>query len=245
MRIVSFDVGINNLAYAVVDCSEDFELEEVVACDNVDIKFFEHRVVSWRECQLEHGNSATDRVNHFLQEHPEFEQCQTVLIERQPIHGITSVEQLLYSHFRSKAFLVSPNAMHKHFRINHLDYDGRKVRTVEIAGDLLRRFDHFEVMQRKHDIADAVCLLMFWLSCQVKPRVREQVENFSAFISQFAFNYNAPYSCPASPAAGRDGGEEVGRDLPAVGGRDTCESIARNSGGASPVFQDACNGVFE
>jgi hypothetical protein len=53
--------------------------------------------------------------------------------------------------------------MHKHFNINFLTYEWRKVKTVEIADTMLGHFPEYRELERQHDIADALCLLLYWL----------------------------------------------------------------------------------
>ncbi len=192
MKVLSFDVGICNLAFviAILD-DETLELCHIEECNNLDIRNMKHTVVSKIECTLGHTNTATDWLEHFFQEHPQFEECAHVFVERQPIHGICSVEQLLFSHFRDRVELISPNAMHKHFGINHLDYEGRKEMTVKMVADLLPRdqFPNYHQMERKHDVSDAICLLLFWLARAIEKkrleeeRVRKQIE-YEYFLSE-------------------------------------------------------------
>ncbi len=57
--------------------------------------------------------------------------------------------------FRNKIKLISPNRMHKHFGINHLDYEERKVETTEIADLHLHHLHGFAGQVRKHEIGRA------------------------------------------------------------------------------------------
>ena len=136
-----------------------------------DTTKFDHVRVPYETCTLGHMRTTTDRVNHFVQERlPLFQRANKVLIERQPIQGHTDVEQVLFMLFRDKAELVSPNAMHKYFNINHLTYEWRKVKTTEIADASFAHlhFPHYFQLQRRHDIADAWCLLLYWLQAQAQ-----------------------------------------------------------------------------
>lgn len=168
MLVASFDVGIVNLAMVVARV-EGTEVIKVLHLTVNDTTKFEHRRVPAEHCQLGHMKTTTDRVNHFIQERlPLLQRVDRVLIERQPIQGHTDVEQVLFMLFRDKAELVSPNAMHKFFKINHLTYEWRKVKTTEIADASFQHLDipHYFHLPRRHDIADAWCLLLFWLQTQ-------------------------------------------------------------------------------
>lgn len=60
--------------------------------------------------------------------------------------------------FKDKVCLISPVSMHTHFGMRHLDYDGRKERTVSLS----ERFANVNIpYERKHDIADAICMLLY------------------------------------------------------------------------------------
>lgn len=166
MLVCSLDVGVVNLAVAFVEVDPStYRLRHIVKVENVDTRLLEHSAVPLRACTLGHSKTAADRVMHFIQERGQlFDACTHVLIERQPIRGLTDVEQLLFALFRSKAELISPNAMHKLFNMQDFSYDDRKVRTVQVADSLLDRstFSEYHAMERRHDVADALCLLIYW-----------------------------------------------------------------------------------
>jgi hypothetical protein len=164
MLVASIDVGIINLAVVFARIADDFTVESIERVENVNTTHFEHDLVPYDDCTLGHTKTTTDRLSHFVQERaPWFDACEVVLIERQPIMGHTDVEQCLFMLFRDKAHLVSPNAMHKHFNINYLTYEWRKVKTVEIADTMLGHHPEYLGLERRHDIADALCLLLYWL----------------------------------------------------------------------------------
>lgn len=169
MYVVSIDVGIVNLAIVFCELTDDnqFQLVQIISCETVDTRIMSHVNVKIDACKLGHTKTATDRLSHLIQERRNlFDQCSHVLIERQPIMGHTDVEQVLYTIFREKAELISPNSMHKFFNISGYTYDGRKNMTVHIADQILpiESFPGYHVLDRKHDIADAICILLFWSS---------------------------------------------------------------------------------
>jgi hypothetical protein len=133
----------------------------------IDITTLAHDTISRSECKLYHSRDACDRVDHFVQNHQDMlDAAEVILIERQPLGGLMHVEQLLYSRYRDKAILCSPNSLHKWMGINILDYDHRKEETVLRAHSYLCQLPHYEKEERKHDMADAACLLMHYCSVQ-------------------------------------------------------------------------------
>lgn len=172
MFVSSIDVGIVNLGVIFVELDDiTLQLIQIIYVDNVNSTVFEHNVVSHDNCTLGHMKTTTDRLMHFVQERqPMFDMCLHVLIERQPPLGHTDVEQILFFMFRDKAVLISPNAMHKFFKISNHSYENRKHQTVLIANAFLSidQFPEYHNLERKHDIADAFCQLLFWVDMQHK-----------------------------------------------------------------------------
>jgi len=163
MIVVAIDVGILNLGLVHLLCDSEFKMQTIITAKKVDITRLTHNVVSAEECQLPHTNLISDRVNHFCQEHGDMlDAADHILIEKQPFTGLNDVEALLHSKYRSKAELIYPRSMHKHFRIGHLDYEGRKERTVQLAEKYVGHTDMWMKNDRKHDIADAMCIFLFW-----------------------------------------------------------------------------------
>jgi hypothetical protein len=175
VRVCSIDVGIVHLGLVGVtlDTDERGLLRQPLcatftACELIDLTRLPHARVPRKACTLFHSKGLFDRVAHFIQEYkPELDACDTLLIERQPIMGLVSVEQLILGHYRDKTTLVSPNSMHKFFNIAQFTYEGRKKQTVAIACTLLANHgDTLRKMQRhgrQHDIADAIVLMYFFL----------------------------------------------------------------------------------
>jgi hypothetical protein len=179
MWVASVDVGIVNLAIVFAELEDHtHRLIRIARCENVDTRNMVHDVVGPEECKLGHTKTSTDRLQHFVQERRTwFDRCDRVLIERQPIMGHTDVEQLLYLTFRNKAELVSPNSMHKFFNISGYTYEGRKIMTVQIADQLLPpdRFPEYHALERQHDVADALCLLLFWIQKEGEKAEKERL----------------------------------------------------------------------
>lgn len=160
---LGIDVGIINLA--IVKCQvEHYKIVTILDARCINLNELTHSVVPRDQCKLQHSNDVYDKLQHMLQEHFDiFDGVDQVRIERQPLCGLVHVEQLLFGHFRSKSRLISPNAMHKHFDIQMYDYDGRKIQTTRIAEPYLDHMAEFQQRERVHDLADAVCIVLFSL----------------------------------------------------------------------------------
>lgn len=204
MLVASIDVGIVNLAVVFVVLDDvTFHIQRILRVENVNSVAMEHTAVSRENCALGHSKTAADRVTHFVQERQAlFDSCGVILIERQPIMGHTDVEQLLFLLFRTRAELVSPNAMHSFFNISAYTYDGRKQKTTMIADHYLHpdEFPEYYALERRHDIADAICLLFYWIHVQKRKNAKKALPPagngddasvsaaFKSNVSRFIFN---------------------------------------------------------
>ena len=210
MFVCSIDVGIINLAIVCVELHDiTLDIIRITYIANVNSTMFEHNLVNESVCALGHTKTTTDRVTHFVQERRKmFDLCTHVLIERQPPMGHTDVEQILFFMFRQKAVLVSPNAMHNFFKISKYSYETRKYKTVMLADQFLSvdDFPEYHCLERKHDIADALCLLLFWIHTQretrqaIKPpppatppfATSETNTSFTSLMQSFVFKERTP-----------------------------------------------------
>jgi len=179
MIITAVDVGVTNFAF--VKCEvEDNEITRVVLAERLDLA-----VVGACEdptCSLRiHGKNATSRLLHLDRDRPEILKCDILLVEQQPLVGMKGVEQALCALASTEVKLVSPRSMHHHFGIGRLSYDERKKETTEIASVLLDGFvtpahpRGWADETRKHDIADAMCIMIFYLHCR-RAKAREAQE---------------------------------------------------------------------
>jgi len=196
MRILSIDVGLVNLGLVEIQTTLDNEnIESIIFADRIDLTNLPHTIVSREQCTLYHTADAVDRVKHLIQEYQEhFDRASVVLVERQPLGGLVHVEQLLYEAFRDKTILCSPSSMHKHFHLPRGDYDGRKQRTVEIAQQYLSGHTLWiEKNDRLHDVADALCIALWWLHNEKRKR-QEQINK-----EQFEYNRQQRLSKQVAP----------------------------------------------
>ena len=159
--VLAIDIGIINLGYVFVE-KTDSNLK-VIECNKVNITNMKHNKISRCNCNLYHENCIPDYVDHFIQEHSNlFDQADIILIERQPPVGITNVQDLLFTRFRNKVKLISPNSVHKFFKMTKNDYETRKIESQQLTKSYLEKFDNFNDLVRQHDITDAMLLVMYY-----------------------------------------------------------------------------------
>jgi hypothetical protein len=171
--VLSLDIGIKNLGLSVTLLNDDYTIMEIIWIDLIDIQIFAHNVKSEKECKLNHTKTFCDWMNHVFQENMIiFERADIILIERQPPMGLVGIEQLIFSRWRKKSVLISPNSMHKFFHIGHYDYEQRKEQTNKISYKYIENnsnlCDKFGSYKRSHDIADSICMMLFWISRKQK-----------------------------------------------------------------------------
>lgn len=178
MIIIAIDIGYYNLGFVKVRVQDG--TPDVLMARKVDITRYEHERVSQCECRLHHSREMADYVLHFIQEYRDhLEEADKILVERQPPGGFGAIETLIVATFREKVDVISPNSMHKHFGIGHLDYEHRKQKTEEIAGQYLEHLDSYTRLLRKHDVADAMCMVLYRMPRA--PRVKNIVPDFDRF----------------------------------------------------------------
>ena len=166
--VLSIDIGIENFGISLTFLNKDFTLYEIGMIDIINIQKFSHNNVCKKNCKLQHTKTFCDWINHVFQEYNiVFEKADYILIERQPPCGLVGIEQLIFSKWRDKSILLSPNSMHKFFNIGVFDYEQRKLKTEEIAKEIILKHSkliyEFLSYERKHDISDSICLMLYWI----------------------------------------------------------------------------------
>jgi len=185
LRVLSIDVGIINLGYVYSQVTlrspeqkskykanlinNDYKLNMenlkknivILDCNRVDITNIKHKRVCSSVCTLRHDRCIPDYLDHLVQEIDYFEECDVLLIEQQPPQGIQNVQDLLFKQFRHKVRLVSPNSIHKYFKLPNVYLD-RKEESEKIANDFLFGFSTFNLNTRKHDISDALLMIVYF-----------------------------------------------------------------------------------
>ena len=211
-HILSIDIGAINMAY--VYCRLDkIDVDDMVGhtyvattliAKRVNIIDDQHKHICRDKCTLHHTSNWCDRVAHFTQElqaeiqgqatHPAKIQAaiDIVLIEKQPPLGFTQIEQLLVSHFRNKMILVNPISVHKFLGLVHgkSTREFRKIVAIKTGGPYLEHINEYTVDERKHDMADAMCMVLYHIRSMtnlVPIRKIELDQNLDLFFNKFRF----------------------------------------------------------
>jgi len=163
--ILCIDIGVINLGLAGIVCDNNYKFREVVGIDLIDITTFAY---CSKNCKLNHTKTFSDWMEHIFEYYQEvFDNVDKIILERQPPCGFVVIEQLIYSRYRNKCELVCPKSIHKFYNISHKSYENRKLFMEEkafnhISSDYIKK--EFLSFNRKHDLADAICMGIYWLS---------------------------------------------------------------------------------
>lgn len=166
--ILSIDIGVIHLGVSVILLDEEFNYMDIIWVDLINITNFIHPPgMKRKHCHLHHTKTFTDWLEHFFLVYNDFfEMCDYILIEKQPPMGFVVIEQLIFSKWRNKSILISPNSMHSYFKINDYDYEQRKEFNIKIMNELLNSSLQIQThtYERTHDIADSICMTLYWAS---------------------------------------------------------------------------------
>jgi len=186
--IVSIDVGINNMAI-ISAIIENNTIKSVETCDIVNIKD-ETEYCCNSMCKLQHGKNAIDWVGHFLYKYKQIlDQSTVILIEQQPPGGLQHIEILIIKEYRNKIINISPRSLHTWMLFEkNISYEKRKEKMVIRAEPYLKEKENWKNNIRQHDIADALCFILFYLG---QKQIEEPTLNISSkdYFSQILDNF--------------------------------------------------------
>ncbi len=165
MYILSIDIGFEHFGMIGAEVSETYQLENVTFCKLINIKNTMLEC-SHENCELKHTMCISDYMAHLFQEYNDvFEKSHIILIERQPPKGFVAIQELILFKYREKSLLLSPNAIHKHFSMSKIQ-KFRKMFTEKLSKERLQPFPDYTGNERKHDMGDAYCQLLYYLNIE-------------------------------------------------------------------------------
>jgi|AntRauMFilla1563_2_1112583.scaffolds.fasta_scaffold64792_2 hypothetical protein len=175
--LVGIDIGYLNMGISVCHVEDSLD-ESTLSVEHV-------AKVNLRRLG---GKGLHEEVDTFVKEYilPKLTKKAVVMIERQPPTGLTAIEYLILHILKEYTIVrVSPNSLHKHFRIGCLCYEKRKafiekyVEKYFINNDYKTQYDN---MTRKHDVADSILFCLFYCS-----KNKVQSKNVSDDFELFRF----------------------------------------------------------
>lgn len=170
-KVLSIDIGILNLGWVLSEIDDNYNLVKIISCKRIDISICYDK----KSCKCDHKNfnRLAGRIKHMIETNKEFDMADIILVEKQPPVGLIAIEELLLYIFPN-LFLISPRGVHGYYDISDESYEERKKSVVKIACKKLNKFESFTSESRQHDIADAYCILRYWLA---KTGVKLRIEN--------------------------------------------------------------------
>lgn len=174
MNLISIDIGYTNMA--IVHIKTECKKLDVINLYKIDLHEF-------NETQVHKS------MLKFIEAYKDlFKNVDLIIIERQPPQGLTNIQDILAYEYSDKVILICPRSMHKHFYISKLDYESRKKFTTKIADKYLKDNETYKLLDRKHDIADAFCLALYYnQTCKSISLVKEIPQNLNDYFDSFRY----------------------------------------------------------
>lgn len=138
----------------------------VVSCDLRDVRVFD---CDRSRCELAHDRSQYAYAVHYRRSLPVLNDCDVLLVERQPPGGMVAMQTALECLFGDAVVLVSSNSVTAGFRYPRgadaaTRRELRKIVSVRRARGPLARFGvNIDDFSRAHDVADAYNQYAYWL----------------------------------------------------------------------------------
>ena len=152
MRVLSIDPGYTHLGclYALADWRTGD-----VQVNHTELMNLHH---------VDAGRTIALKLLSLIRTHPFFDECDVLLIERQPPGGVGAVvENCLAIIYHHKTTLVNPTSMQGHYNMRGLSRTDRKAFSVAFAREA---GVPLPTEERAHDIADAYLILRYWMHLQ-------------------------------------------------------------------------------
>ena len=181
-KIASIDVGITNMGFVFVEI-EGKNISKILRCELVNIKEITNDCCN-PHCNLGHSNDVIDWVQHFIHKFKiELESATYILIEKQPPGGLQHVEVLLVKEYRSKVKQIYPVSLHSWMLVSKKSYDDRKKEMIKRASPFLSDMKYWKLNKdRQHDMADALCFVLYYLENCKREECYEYILPESSFI---------------------------------------------------------------
>ena len=190
MIITGIDIGLFNLGLVLVDlCDDTFTINKVIACERVNIK----SLVTNCGCkEFQHRLCIADYTKHLFRDYSNyFKDSKYILVERQPPAGFLSIQDLITFEYGEKVHLIQPQSVHKFLSFGTIGYEQRKEMSERYVEKYLGSIQTYTREKRRHDMADAMCLILFYVEHLKNKKFEEErrefeLENYTSF-EQFRY----------------------------------------------------------
>lgn len=190
IHVLSLDIGLLHLGLSETILHPDYTIKEIRTISLTDITKF--CCEKEKKCTLHHTKTIVDWIDHFIYDNQQlFDASTFILIERQPFGPFTAIEQLLFSRFRNKAYLISPRNIHAYLNIGTLEYNDRKKCCVKIASRFLTEsnLQKMNTYERSHDIADSICMMLYWRNKkEIEHKKKERTKQWLSILDTDGLN---------------------------------------------------------
>lgn len=165
VTFVSIDVGIVNLGLVWGHCDLDYQNIYFDKFKLIDLT----KVIPKKKSGKQGYNHLMDKLKEIFgikKELSIFKDINMIFVEYQPPNGLRLIQEFFVFFFKDKVYFVHPQKMHKFFRIEKLKYEERKMATIKLSIEYmnLNFFSEFWELKRQHDISDAMCLAICYIS---------------------------------------------------------------------------------
>ena len=169
MIVVAFDVGHTNLAVVKAKaCTVGYTIDNVLHCSLNNLSKFR---CTGLDCIFDKDdNTSAHKVMHFLETkgYDITNDADYIVIERQPLCGLTGIEQTLYAFLKLKykttkyISLISPNSLHAYYGMSTIRKE-RKLESIHMTEQYLCEFKQYKRSRKKDDMADACLYVKFFI----------------------------------------------------------------------------------
>ena len=159
--IISIDVGIKNLGFAVLEASSN-------------------NLVVWKRVNLVTSNTYqpfrnVEYIHQFIENHATyFADAKLVIIERQMRVNMRIIESVVHSMFYGRCMVVQAQHVKLHFGLNKRDYRKNKQAAVDFVNEQMEHSEphipnlhtwnaHWVQEGKQDDLADALIMLMYYV----------------------------------------------------------------------------------
>lgn len=165
--VTAIDIGLHNLG--IIKCKVYNKI--VTICDFELVDLYKYRDTPMEIYMM---------VDCLVTEYKDMFNSKYILLERQPPGGLIAIQEVLAFIFKDKVKMISPRSVHSKLGLNYYCYDIRKIKTEHMLIGKLKSQNTDELISkiknidRKHDIADAYCMIIYFISYVLHSSIKKQ-----------------------------------------------------------------------